>query len=94
MGTIASVYQWKCKNCNILNPVENVICVKCKIKKEDNSMKNKLAEVWIVLYVRVLLVCVLFIVKHLFLYCTYSTLILLLLLPNYFSVFYTYVSIP
>lgn len=29
MGTIASVLQWSCINCNIINPTESLKCLKC-----------------------------------------------------------------
>lgn len=29
MGTIASVLQWTCKSCNLINPTECLICLQC-----------------------------------------------------------------
>lgn len=29
MGTIASVLQWTCHNCNLINPTENLRCLNC-----------------------------------------------------------------
>lgn len=29
MGTIASVLQWTCTNCNFINPTECLKCIKC-----------------------------------------------------------------
>lgn len=29
MGTIASVLQWTCTNCNLINPTENLKCLNC-----------------------------------------------------------------
>lgn len=29
MGTIASVLQWTCQNCNLINPTENLKCLNC-----------------------------------------------------------------
>lgn len=29
MGTIASVLQWTCTNCNLINPTECLKCLKC-----------------------------------------------------------------
>lgn len=29
MGTIASVLQWTCKNCNLINPTESIRCIRC-----------------------------------------------------------------
>lgn len=29
MGTIASVLQWSCTNCNIINPTESLKCLNC-----------------------------------------------------------------
>lgn len=29
MGTIASVLQWTCHNCNLINPTENLRCINC-----------------------------------------------------------------
>lgn len=46
MGTIASVLQWTCKNCNLINPTECLKCLRCgnirKILESDglNSISN------------------------------------------------------
>lgn len=29
MGTIASVLQWSCTNCNVINPTESLKCLNC-----------------------------------------------------------------
>lgn len=29
MGTIASVLQWTCTNCNLINPIESLRCLRC-----------------------------------------------------------------
>lgn len=29
MGTIASVLQWTCRNCNLINPTECLKCLRC-----------------------------------------------------------------
>lgn len=39
MGTIASVLQWTCNNCNLINPTECLKCLQCgnvrKIHEQD-----------------------------------------------------------
>lgn len=48
MGTIASVLQWTCTNCNIINPTECLKCLKCgnirKILESDSNNLNGITK--------------------------------------------------
>ena len=45
MGTIASVLQWNCTSCNLINPTECLKCLRCgnirKILETDSSGCNQ-----------------------------------------------------
>lgn len=45
MGTIASVLQWTCTNCNLINPTECLKCLQCgnirRILESDGSVGEK-----------------------------------------------------
>ncbi|KFB37246.1 AGAP000829-PB-like protein [Anopheles sinensis] len=38
MGTIASVLQWYCLQCNYLNPTESVRCLRCRVYRKVNNV--------------------------------------------------------
>lgn len=42
MGTIASVLQWSCTNCNVINPTESLKCLNCGTVRKvcDGTLKN------------------------------------------------------
>lgn len=44
MGTIASVLQWQCENCNTINPIECVRCCGCDTVRLLNEEETSLEE--------------------------------------------------
>ncbi|XP_013102672.2 calpain-D [Stomoxys calcitrans] len=41
MGTIASVLQWSCNNCNVINPTESLKCINCgSVRKKDGTLNS------------------------------------------------------
>lgn len=40
MGTIASVLQWSCINCNIINPTESLKCLKCGTVRQIREISS------------------------------------------------------
>lgn len=40
MGTIASVLQWHCKSCSLINPTENIKCIRCGTQRQNNINKE------------------------------------------------------
>ncbi|XP_062536367.1 calpain-D isoform X2 [Armigeres subalbatus] len=41
MGTIASVLQWTCANCNLINPTESTLCLNCKKPRKLGIVNRK-----------------------------------------------------
>lgn len=43
MGTIASVLQWTCRNCNLINPTECLKCLRCGNQRTliDGDTRNR-----------------------------------------------------
>lgn len=43
MGTIASVLQWTCRNCNLINPTECLKCLRCGQRRIliDGDTRNR-----------------------------------------------------
>ncbi|XP_058838009.1 calpain-D isoform X2 [Topomyia yanbarensis] len=41
MGTIASVLQWTCSRCNLINPIESTLCFNCKKLRYLHSANEK-----------------------------------------------------
>lgn len=47
MGTIASVLQWTCRNCNLINPTECLKCLRCgnqRILIDGDTQKRNCIE--------------------------------------------------
>lgn len=45
MGTIASVLQWSCTNCNVINPTESLKCLNCgTVRKVCEGTLKHLAD--------------------------------------------------
>ncbi|KAF5287888.1 hypothetical protein FQR65_LT12162 [Abscondita terminalis] len=40
MGTIASVLQWHCKSCSLINPTEKIECIRCGYQRQNNINKE------------------------------------------------------
>ncbi|KAB0799224.1 hypothetical protein PPYR_07104 [Photinus pyralis] len=40
MGTIASVLQWHCKSCSLINPTEKIECIRCGSQRQNNINKE------------------------------------------------------
>lgn len=40
MGAIASVLQWHCSSCSLINPTERVKCIRCGRKRKFDTNKE------------------------------------------------------
>ncbi|KAF2881508.1 hypothetical protein ILUMI_24665 [Ignelater luminosus] len=40
MGTIASVLQWHCRSCSLINPTEKLRCIRCGSQRQNNINKE------------------------------------------------------
>lgn len=42
MGAIASVLQWHCNNCSLINPTEQLKCIRCGTSRQIYHNKDEL----------------------------------------------------
>lgn len=40
MGSIASVLQWHCSSCSLINPTDQVTCIRCNVHRRYECKKK------------------------------------------------------